>query len=407
MTAKSKTIALRIGSLGIAAGVAWLAWHHSSSEAERTHQFGPVPLNARLKHDLVIKNPTAAAISLRAAKPGCTCLQIQEPIPSLISANSHVTLQVTFVPEKLGHVQTSLELDAPGLIQDEWLYRAEVIPPPEALPAPEVVQAAQDRLKQRLVLPAAEAVTMAEDQRLIIDVRSAIDFQASTIVGAMNIPLSQLATLPSSFRKQRVLVLDRGYGAESTAETVTTLRSAGWKDLYIVEGGLSAWTAHGGRITSAETPDAWLISSDEARLNATKPGWIIIAPEAIARSFKLEQLFPEVLTFSDTTPEAAAHLATAINSRRPGSGSCTSTLHLLIATETGENATPFARSIRTHLAGNPLFVMEGGLRDYIDHIRNLKPDQPRQWITMAHFAGALADLRTRQRIVTSCTSCPR
>ncbi len=407
MNPKAKTHLLRIGSFGIAVGIAWLAWDHASKEAERTHNFGPVPLNARLTHDLVIKNPTAVALALLGAKPSCTCLRVTEPIPTQIPANGQITLQVTFVPENLGSMQTSLKLDGTGLIQDEWLYRAEVIPPPEALPSTEVVKSAQDRLKQEIVLPAAAAVTLAEAQRFIIDVRSTVDFQTSTIIGAMNVPLSQLATLPSSLRKQRTLVLDRGYGADSTAEVVTRLRREGWQELQIIEGGLSAWHAHGGRITSSESPDAWLLSSDEARANATRPGWIIAAPESLALNWHLRELFPEVLTFPDVTADAAARLAESINTRRPGDGSCTSALHVLIATEAGENATSFAQSLRTRVAGSPLFVLEGGLRDYFDHLRTLKPDQPRQWITMAQLAGALAELRVRQRVVSSCTSCPR
>jgi rhodanese-related sulfurtransferase len=407
MSSKATNQLLRIGSVGIAAVIAWFAWKHASQDAARTHDFGPVPLNARLTHDLVIKNPTATDIAIRGAKPGCTCLHVAEPIPTQIPANGQITLHVTIVPEKLGPVRSSITLDVPPMIQSEWLYRAEVIPPPEALPAPEVVKAAHERLKQEIVLPAAAAVTLAEGSRSVIDVRSPADFQTSTIVGAMNVPLVQLAALPSALRKQRTLVLDRGYGADSTAEVVTRLRRDGWRDLQIIEGGLSAWHANGGRITSSESPDAWLISSDEARVHATRPGWVIAAPEALARSWHLQELFPEVLTFSEPDAAAAEHLAASINTRRPGEGASTSSLHVLIATEGGENATSFTQALRSKVAGSPLFVLEGGLRDYFDHLRTLKANESRQWITMAQFAGALAELRVRQRVVSSCSSCPK
>jgi rhodanese-related sulfurtransferase len=391
-----------MGTLGIAAAVAWFAWQHAEKEAQRTHRFGPVPLNAKLTHDLVIRNPSASALPLHSAKPSCTCLHVVEPLPTHISAQGQITIQVTFVPEKLGPVRTSLVLDCPGLATEEWLYTAEVIPPPEALPTPERLEAAHQRLQQQVLLPAAAGVTMAADQRLVIDVRSAVDFQTSTIIGAMNVPLSQLETLPNSLRNRRTLVLDRGYGAESSAQVVSHLRSKGWKELHIIEGGLSAWAAHGGRITSAESPDAWFLTSDEVRT-----GWIIAVPQTLANSWRLNELFAEVLTFTDTSPEAAEQMAAAINARRPGQGASTSVLHVLIATEGGENAMPFAQKMRAKLTGNPVFILQAGLQGYLDHLRHLRPNEPGQWTTMAHFAGALADLRTRQRLVTACTSCSR
>jgi rhodanese-related sulfurtransferase len=404
---KIQTMLLRLGSFGIAAGIAWFAWQRSADEAQRTHQFGPIPLNAKLTHELIIRNPTASVLPLHSATPSCTCLQLNEPLPTHISAQGQITIPVTFIPEKLGSVRTSLKLDCPGLPQEEWHYIAEVIPPPEALPTAATLKAVQLRLQQQIVIPAAAGVTMPADQRVIVDVRSSIDFQTSTIIGAINVPLAQLETLPASLRNRRALILDRGYGADATAQVVINLRGKGWKDLQIIEGGLSAWSAHGGRITSAESPDAWRLTSAEARTHATRPGWIIVAPESMAQSLHLSELFPEVLTFPATTPEAAAQLASTLQSRRPGAGACTSMLHVLIATEGGESSTSFAQAMRAKLSGSPVFILEDGLRGYLDHLRHLRPNEPGQWTTMAHFAGALADLRTRQRRVTSCSSCPR
>lgn len=407
MTGKIESVLLKIGSVCLAAVIVWLAWSHSSDKAKRTYQFGPVPLNAKLTHDLVIRNPQSTVLQLHSVKPSCTCLRIAEPIPKQITANGQITLQLAFVPEKLGPQRISVQLDCPGLDALEWFFTAEVIPPPEALPSPQVVNAARQRLLDKILLPAAECVTLPAELRQVIDVRSSVDFQNSTPIGAIHVPLTQLHTLPASLRKRSTLILDRGFGADSTVQTVVALRNAGWKDLHIIEGGLSAWSSHGGRITSAESPLAWFLSSEEARIHATRPGWMILVPESLAQSWRLHEFFPDLLTYKDTEPAVAAALAAKINSRRPGDGATTSVLHILVATEGGENVIPFAQALRAKLTGCPVFILGEGLRNYLEQLRNLSPIQPRDWTTMTQFAGALADLRVRQRLVTSCSSCSR
>jgi len=82
---------------------------------------------------------------------------------------------------------------------------------------------------------------------LFIDVRSVRDFDALHINGAMNIPLHFIKT--KTYLKSSPLVLvDRGLAAHRLLPVCRELRKLGF-DGRILEGGMNAWSSHGGRMT--------------------------------------------------------------------------------------------------------------------------------------------------------------
>jgi rhodanese-related sulfurtransferase len=80
----------------------------------------------------------------------------------------------------------------------------------------------------------------------VIDVRSADEFNAGHLRDAKNMPLADLANRIGELDKNKVktviLVCQSGARADKAARQ---LKSAGFEDIYTLEGGVNAWSAAG------------------------------------------------------------------------------------------------------------------------------------------------------------------
>jgi rhodanese-related sulfurtransferase len=80
----------------------------------------------------------------------------------------------------------------------------------------------------------------------VIDVRSADEFAAGHLRDAKNMPLADLAKRIGELDKNKVktviLVCQSGARADKAARQ---LKSAGFEDIYTLEGGVKAWSAAG------------------------------------------------------------------------------------------------------------------------------------------------------------------
>lgn len=80
----------------------------------------------------------------------------------------------------------------------------------------------------------------------VIDVRSADEFAAGHLRDAKNMPLADLASRIGELDKNKVktviLVCQSGARADKAARQ---LKSAGFEDIYTLEGGVNAWSAAG------------------------------------------------------------------------------------------------------------------------------------------------------------------
>jgi rhodanese-related sulfurtransferase len=80
----------------------------------------------------------------------------------------------------------------------------------------------------------------------VIDVRSADEFAAGHLRDAKNMPLADLSNRIGELDKNRVktviLVCQSGARANKAARQ---LKSAGFEDIYSLEGGIAAWSAAG------------------------------------------------------------------------------------------------------------------------------------------------------------------
>jgi rhodanese-related sulfurtransferase len=84
----------------------------------------------------------------------------------------------------------------------------------------------------------------------VIDVRSAEEFAAGHLRDAKNMPLADLGNRISELDKTKiktVIVVDKN--GSKTAKAERQLKTAGFADIYSLEGGIAAWTAAGLPVT--------------------------------------------------------------------------------------------------------------------------------------------------------------
>lgn len=106
-----------------------------------------------------------------------------------------------------------------------------------------------------VLTPAAVAALLREQSATrLLDVRSAGEFAAAHIPGAYNVPLDSLAEhsreILSVSGAPVVLVCQSGQRARKADDS---LRSLGMPKLYILDGGVTAWTAAGLEVTRGAT----------------------------------------------------------------------------------------------------------------------------------------------------------
>jgi rhodanese-related sulfurtransferase len=102
----------------------------------------------------------------------------------------------------------------------------------------------QTRGRKVSLLEATQKIN--QGKTVVLDVRSTEDFAAGHIRGAMNIPLQdlpqRLGELEKSRSKTIIVVCQSGV---MSARASTQLDKAGFKEVYSLNGGLTAWQSQG------------------------------------------------------------------------------------------------------------------------------------------------------------------
>lgn len=91
--------------------------------------------------------------------------------------------------------------------------------------------------------PADVVITMNRHGAKVLDVRSFKDFQSGHIVGALNMPINDVDGNHRSLAKKKdkhwVIVAERG---RDGLRVFSTLKKAGFSHVYLLKGGMSAWS---------------------------------------------------------------------------------------------------------------------------------------------------------------------
>ncbi len=102
----------------------------------------------------------------------------------------------------------------------------------------------QNKLEGRFMgIPANEAIDLlkhGKGHNRFIDVRNALEYEEERIEGAISIPLENLQTSIEEIPRDKALILISGTGARAY-QGALILQAKGFKDVKILEGGLSMW----------------------------------------------------------------------------------------------------------------------------------------------------------------------
>ena len=86
-----------------------------------------------------------------------------------------------------------------------------------------------------------EALPLIENNAILIDVRSGVEFASGYIDGAINIPVDYISSIEGSINKDVVIILYCASGMRST-EAAKTLVDLGYTNVYNLDGGLINWS---------------------------------------------------------------------------------------------------------------------------------------------------------------------
>lgn len=164
------------------------------------------------------------------------------------------------------------------------------------------------------------------DASLLIDVRDAASYAAGHLLGAMNIPVAELATRAASLPASALtFVYDQSGSAATFAAAYAALRAGGVASVYGLTGGLDAWQRSYGAILLSTGESAWGafvdVSGPRSSLSGTLPAQGFQQAVSYVRS--------NYVVFIDVrSPDAyaAGHLAGAVNLPEAAVGSYVSGL---------------------------------------------------------------------------------
>jgi rhodanese-related sulfurtransferase len=96
------------------------------------------------------------------------------------------------------------------------------------------------------VTPAQATHLMNREDALVIDMREPAEYAAGHVIGAKNVPLARLETLPADIAKRKekpvIVYCERG---ERSPKAASALKKMGFARVLSLSGGLKAWQQAG------------------------------------------------------------------------------------------------------------------------------------------------------------------
>ncbi len=217
----------------VALGLAAAAMAPSCPAA--TVPLGVVFAGERATGTLPLPNPGPAEAFFVGAESGCPCLRIQAE-PALLPPGAAEELPFAYQSDDTGRFSVQVKLhgaepdtvlavhSVTGVVAERsWLVRA-----------PELI----DRREGNGVL--------------VIDVRTPQQFARARIPRSVNQPLFGLKT-STQWRDRALVLVDEGSAPAELLAEARALRTAGFREVRVLEGGLASWVRHGGPLDGVGT----------------------------------------------------------------------------------------------------------------------------------------------------------
>lgn len=190
---------------------------------------GVVYRNQDVFFDLEYHNRSAEPVRFKAFKASCDCVTVLEH-PDTIAPGVAVKIHCVYRSDNAGSIRTVLEFfgDDADKLQASFVVTGFVA-------------------EQSWLTDARPLLSTNADQALLVDVRSAADYQRVHPLSAINLPLFSLKARPA-YKARKLVLLDEGVSPDALLAEVLTLRKQGFRDVSVLKGGLAAWVRAGGMV---------------------------------------------------------------------------------------------------------------------------------------------------------------
>ncbi len=99
------------------------------------------------------------------------------------------------------------------------------------------------RVRGAAELEPTAAVALINRGAVVVDCRKAEEHAAGHITGSRHIPLAELAQRSTELKRKKAKpILAVGANVRDASQAVNTLRRAGFEMVFVIKGGLAAWT---------------------------------------------------------------------------------------------------------------------------------------------------------------------
>jgi rhodanese-related sulfurtransferase len=233
-----------------------------------------------------------------------------------------------------------------------------------------------------LVVSAESLIPKAQNgtRLLIIDIRSAPDYAALHIPGAMNIPLHFIKTKPH-FKSAPMVLVDQGLSSQRLSPACRELRTLGF-DARILDGGMHAWSNCGGPMVGDPVRQMAYdrISPADFFLEKNDPGHIVCDVSA-TRSPASVQLMPFAVHLPLAgSPDSQRIRLEKFKAARARHGAAA----LLVVNANGEGYPNF-RSAFARAGLKNAFYLDGGIETYGEYLEGLAQSwRPRSERVVVH-----------------------
>ena len=373
---------------------------HKREEGDQSLTLTELRLNESVIREFRLANTSASKRTIKAIVPTCKCTTVLRNDP-MVAANSQGRFTVRVQPERLGKLDVNIKVSyLDDSHEDTFSIHSFVVPPTSALDLEPIKSREKMLSTSANLISGAEAVTLAASSAantvIFVDVRAASAYRLGHIPASINLALASIRG--RSFLKGReVILVDQGVVADSVMDVAKALRSAGFGQVRILNGGLQAWRNAGGSVNGSEPLATSLAELSPAVVfeSARSSDWQIIGLEKTAARYRFGDLFAQVSDVSDATP--ASVKAALIPGKK----------HLLISKQ-GEHYHGLHQTLVSHQRSDTeIYYLAGGAEAYLKFLQRYDPPaQDRKWVSLAEYSGnVLVSSRNRTR-AGGCAGCP-
>lgn len=219
--------------------------------------------------ELHIENPSGAGITLGTPESSCECLELVS-FPDTVAAGGSGEIQMRLEAREIGDFAFTVTTIVNGAPKSSELLFSVV---------DKVWQASrQAAASDGLLVSATDALRQPAGALTFIDVQGADAFSRATVRGSQNVPLHALKTR-KRFQTQKLVLVGDGILEGELLDQARVLRTQGFANVVVLEGGVRAWQLEGGQIegSSRFPAQSAIVTAWQIPAMQREGGWDVVA----------------------------------------------------------------------------------------------------------------------------------